>query len=184
MAAGKAITLTPMAPGRDEQFAAMLEEFRAAGEMDVYGGHQAVAWRGYCAYYDLLSRMKRGGYPTPEIVPMDSYFIEEDGQILGELFVRHRLSDQLEKIGGHIGYRVRPSQRNRGVATAALKLGLQKLNELGVSRALVTCNDRNVASAKVIEKCEGSRIEDAVMEQRIERRYLVPTARHENARVT
>jgi predicted acetyltransferase len=167
-----------MTPGRDEQFAAMLEEFRAAGEMNVYRGNQAVAWSGYSAYYDLLSRMKHGGYPTVDIVPMDSYFIEENGQILGELFVRHRLSDQLEKVGGHIGYRVRPSERNRGVATQALKLGLAKLSELGVVRALVTCDDRNAASARVIEKCGGIRIEDAVVEQRVERRYLVPTAPH------
>jgi predicted acetyltransferase len=184
MGSGRGICLVLMGPGRDSQFAAMMEEYRANGEMDVYRGHQAVAWQGYSGYYDLLSRMKQGGYPTPDIVPMDSYFIEEDGQILGELFIRHRLSDQLEKVGGHIGYRVRPTQRNRGVATAALKLGLEKLNQLGVVRALVTCDERNLASARVIEKCGGSRIEDASVEERIKRRYLVPTAARRGSRFT
>src|SRR5579862_2105353 len=165
------IDLVPMAPGRDEEFAQMLEEFRAAGELDVYKGDHAIAWKGYGAFYELLSRMKAGGYPTPEIVPMDSYFIEEEGRILGEVYIRHRLSPRLEQIGGHIGYKVRPSCRNRGVATAALRLALKQLAGMGVEKALVTCNTSNGASAKVIERCGGVRISDALLQDGVERRY-------------
>lgn len=170
------IVLTPMAPGRDQEFAAMLEEFRAAGETHVYMGYMAIAWQGYGAYYELLSRMKPGGYPQPEIVPMDSYFIEADGCMLGEIYIRHRLTPWLEKIGGHVGYKVRPSCRNRGVASAALRLALARLAELGVTSALVTCNTTNAASARVIEKCGGRRIEDAILEDRVERRYWIATS--------
>lgn len=169
------VTLAPMAPGRDDEFAEMLAEFRAAGELDVYRGDQAVAWEGYAAFYALRSRMKAGGYPAPDVVPMDSYFIEAEGRILGELNIRHRLSPQLEQVGGHIGYKVRPSCRNRGVATAALKLALQKLAEMGVARALVTCNANNAASARVIEKCGGVRIADAATAVGVERRYWIAT---------
>ncbi|KAA6456905.1 GNAT family N-acetyltransferase [Acidobacteria bacterium AB60] len=169
------IVLTPMTPGRDVEFAQMLEEFRDAGEYHVYDGNFAVAWDGYAGFYDLLSRMKAGGYPRPDIVPMDSYFIESGGRILGEVYVRHRLSPWLEQIGGHVGYKVRPSARNQGVATAALRLALKELKALGVESALVTCNTTNAASAKVIERCGGQRIEDAILENRIERRYWVPT---------
>ena len=170
------VVLTPMAPGRDEEFAAMLNEFRAAGEFHVYSGSFAIAWEGYGPFYALLHQMKNGGAPTPEIVPMDSYFIEADGRVLGEIYVRHRLTPHLEKIGGHIGYKVRPSCRNRGVAAAALRLALGKLSAMGVESALVTCNTTNVASARVIEKCGGVRIEDALLPDRVERRYWVPTA--------
>src|SRR5580658_9079348 len=168
------IVLTPMSPGRGGEFAAMLEEFTAAEELSVYSGFFATAWEGYAQFYALLSRMKAGGYPTPDIVPMDSYFIEADGRILGELYIRHRLSPHLEKIGGHIGYKVRPSCRNRGVATAALRLALKKLAALGVEQAFVTCNATNAASIRVIEKCGGRRIDDAQLQDRIERRYWVP----------
>ena len=137
-----------MSPGRDAEFEEMLAEFRAAGEIDVYKGHHAIAWQGYDAFYDLMSRMKSGGYPTPDIVPMDSYFIEVEGRIAGELYIRHRLSPRLEKIGGHIGYKVRPTQRNRGIATAALRMGLKLLPQDGLEKALVTCNDTNAASAR------------------------------------
>jgi len=164
-----------MTPGRDAEFAEMLQEFRAAGEVHVYDGNFAIAWDGYAGFYELLSRMKKGGYPRPEIVPMDAYFIETDGKILGEVFVRHRLTPHLQQIGGHIGYKVRPSSRNRGVATAALRLALQIIAGLGVEQALVTCNTTNPASAKVIEKCGGRRTDDALIGERIERRYWVPT---------
>jgi predicted acetyltransferase len=170
------IVLTPMSPGRDAEFEEMLAEFRAAGEIDVYKGHHAIAWQGYAAFYDLMSRMKSGGYPTPDIVPMDSYFIEVEGRMVGELYIRHRLSPQLEKIGGHIGYKVRPTQRNRGIATAALRMGLKLLRHDGLEHALVTCNDSNAASARVIETCGGVRIENAETEQGAERRYWVPTS--------
>lgn len=169
------MVLTPMSPGRDAEFAAMLEEYRAAGETAVYKGHHAVAWQGYPAFYEFLSRMKFGAYPTPGIVPMDSYFIEENGRILGEVYIRHRLSPYLEKIGGHIGYKVRPSERNRGVATAALKLALRVLHAMQIAEALVTCADSNRASQRVIEKCGGRRIEDSPSASGVERRYLVPT---------
>jgi predicted acetyltransferase len=169
------IRLTPMTPGRDREFGEMLDEFRAAGEMDVYAGNFATAWQGYAGFYVLLSRMKKGGFPAPDIVPMDSYFIEADSHILGEIYVRHRLSPRLEKIGGHVGYKVRPSYRNRGVATAALRLGLEKLAELKVESALLTCNTRNAASARVIEKCGGVRVGDALLGDRVERRYWIPT---------
>jgi predicted acetyltransferase len=169
------IVLAPMTPGRDEEFSEMLEEFRAAGEYHVYDGNFAIAWDGYAGFYGLLSRMKAGGYPRPDIVPMDSYFIESRGQILGEVYIRHRLNPHLEQIGGHIGYKVRPSARNRGVATAALRLALPELAAIGVYRALVTCNTTNEASARVIERCAGQRIDDAQIGDRIERRYWIDT---------
>jgi predicted acetyltransferase len=169
------IVLVPTAPGRDEEFAQMLEEFRVAGELGVYRGDLAIAWKGYGAFYALLSRMKIGGYPRPEIVPMDSYFIEEEGRILGEVYIRHRLSPQLEQVGGHIGYKVRPSCRNRGVATAALKLALQKLSGMGVEKALVTCNANNGASVRVIENCGGVCTSDVFTQDGVEKRYWIAT---------
>lgn len=167
------IVLTPMAPGHDAEFAEMLDEFRAAGETHVYEGDFVVAWEGYRLFYELISKMKAGGYPQPEIVPMDSYFIEDGHRMLGEVFIRHRLTPALEQYGGHIGYKVRPSCRNRGVATVALQLALRKLAAIGVQRALLTCSDTNLASARVIEKCRAVRIEDS--HQR-DRRYWLETA--------
>jgi predicted acetyltransferase len=169
------VHLVPIAPGRDQEFALMLEEFRAAGELDAYSGDFAVAWKDYSALYELLSQMKLGGFPRSDSVPTDSYFIEAEGRILGDLYIRHRLSAKLEQRGEHISYMVRPLCRNRGVATAALRLALRHLGNLKVERALLTCKSTNIASARVIEKCGGVRISDAPRRDGVAWRYWLAT---------
>jgi predicted acetyltransferase len=54
-------------------------------------------------------------------------------------------------------------------------LGLQKLAEFGVKKALVTCDDKNLASAKTIEGCGGI-LENSIfdpVEKRLTRRYWI-----------
>jgi predicted acetyltransferase len=75
--------------------------------------------------------------------------------VVGRVSVRHRLNDSLLHVGGHIGYAVRPAFRGRGYATRMLRLSLEVLRDLGVDRALVTCDEGNGASARTIEKCGG-----------------------------
>ncbi|MBN2296461.1 MAG: GNAT family N-acetyltransferase [Pirellulales bacterium] len=97
------------------------------------------------------------GIDLPEgFVPSNTYWLVRDNStILGTLSLRHRLNENLRKIGGHIGYAIRPSQRNKGYATRMLEMALPKARELGLSRVLVTCNTENRASARVIEKNGG-----------------------------
>jgi len=79
-----------------------------------------------------------------------------DGRIVGMIDVRHNLNNEfLSKYGGHIGYAVRPSERNRGYATAMLKMGLKYASSLNLSRVMLGCYAANIPSAKVIEKCGG-----------------------------
>jgi predicted acetyltransferase len=56
-----------------------------------------------------------------------------------------------------------------------MRLALQQLRGMGVERALVTCNANNGASARVIEKCGGVRISDALTEDGAEWRYWIAT---------
>jgi predicted acetyltransferase len=60
--------------------------------------------------------------------------------------------------GGHIGYGIRPSERQKGFATELLRLALEKTRELGINRVLVVCDAINVGSEKTIQKNGG--IED------------------------
>lgn len=54
-------------------------------------------------------------------------------------------------VSGHIGYSIVPWKQRRGFATRALALMLPVAREFGLVRVLVTCDDDNVASRKVIQ---------------------------------
>ncbi|MBT1160673.1 MULTISPECIES: GNAT family N-acetyltransferase [Bifidobacterium] len=75
--------------------------------------------------------------------------------IVGISDIRLEPNDFIDHFAGRIGYSVRPSDRGRGYAHEILRLTLFKARELGFPRILVTCNQTNVASAKVIERNHG-----------------------------
>lgn len=74
-----------------------------------------------------------------------------DGVVVGRSSLRFELNEFLRTLGGHIGYAVRPQFRGRGYATEILRQSVQLLRAHGVSPILVTCDDDNPASARVIE---------------------------------
>ncbi len=83
-------------------------------------------------------------------VPSTTYWLTDGEELLGAVNIRHELNESLLKIGGHVGYGVKPSARGRGLATIQLQLALEKVKEFGIERALITCNRTNVASRQVI----------------------------------
>jgi predicted acetyltransferase len=76
-------------------------------------------------------------------------------QVIGFCAIRHTLNHFLRELGGHIGYSVRPARRRQGHATRALALALDRAAELGIDRALVTCDFDNEASRRTIERNGG-----------------------------
>lgn len=77
-------------------------------------------------------------------------WVEQEGRLVALVHLRHELNAFLLQDGGHIGYAVRPTARRRGVATAALAATLELARARGMVRALLTCDDDNVASARTI----------------------------------
>jgi len=111
--------------------------------------------------------------PRPEgYVPSTTLWWVSGDEYLGRISIRHRLTPGLLELGGHIGYDVRPSARRRGHATAMLAAALPVAHTLGVDPALVTCDEDNAGSRKVIEANHGV-LED---KRGIKLRFWVPTS--------
>jgi predicted acetyltransferase len=88
--------------------------------------------------------------------------------------IRHELNEYLRTIGGHIGYGIRPSERNKGYASYLLNKALTKCKELQISQVLITCDEDNIGSTKVILNNGG--IEDDVFiteEGQMKRRFWI-----------
>lgn len=88
----------------------------------------------------------------PGYVPSTTYWLIDNDEFIGRVNIRHRLNDYLLRIGGHIGYFIRPSKRKKGYGRKILELALPKAKELGLRKVLVTCDEDNPGSKKIIEE--------------------------------
>lgn len=127
----------------------------------------------FAAWVAMLLDHERGENLSDGFVSSTSRWVAEDGRLVGFLSIRHELNDVLREVGGHIGYAIRPSERRKGYATAATALALEECRRRGIDRVLVTCDDTNLASAKVIER-SGGVLEDI---RGIKRRYWIDLSR-------
>lgn len=99
---------------------------------------------------------------------------EEEGRIVGIMDLRHHIDHPiLGTWGGHLGYSVRPSERGKGYATQMLRLNLEKAKEMGIPKLLITCNETNFASEKVILKCGGMYESTLTVEESRIKRYWI-----------
>lgn len=113
---------------------------------------------GYIHHLEQQSSDKR----REGLVPETFYWLVDDSVYLGRLSLRHTLNNRLLQFGGHIGYEIRPTQRRKGYGKLILQLGLAKARLIGITRALVTCDDDNIGSAKIIE-ANGGVLENTVL---------------------
>lgn len=102
-------------------------------------------------------------------------FGEGESKILGAVHIRHELNEHLLLHGGNIGYGVTPSERKKGYANAMLSMALDFCKNLGLDKALVTCDKDNIGSAKTIQKNGGVLWDEFVSERdgKLTQRYWI-----------
>ena len=152
------IVLTEPEPNYLSSYRAACEEYRQMGITDY-----SFTDPDSCDIFQKFDNYRHGRNLKPNRVSSDYYWLvdEEAERFLGEITLRHALSDALRICGGHIGYGVRYGYWNKGYATRMVSAALERAKQLGLARVLITCDDQNSASARVAEKT-GFLLEDKV----------------------
>jgi len=148
------LKLRPLIVADELSFRRAVDEFKAKEPDWLFAFHfdDSVAFVDYVRRLDGWSR----GQELPGNFVPNTFLVGVVGRtIVGRVSIRHELNAYLSKYGGHVGYGVVPSRRNRGYASQMLRLTLPIAARLGIARVLVTCDEDNSASRRVIEKAGG-----------------------------
>lgn len=133
-----------------------------------------------------LDEMAGRGLKEGYVPATDFWIIEtnENGreEYAGRISLRHRLTESLCRVGGHIGYDIVPGKRGRGYAGTALRLALKKAEEMGISQVLITCDENNEPSKRtitgVLKEYGGKEDETIVENGLVKLRFRINTRRN------
>ena len=137
-----------------ESFLRALREFQHEGLLWWLGGELELAQQDFAAF--VAGKLADSVRRTETLVPKTHLWALAEEQFVGRISIHHELNDALRVSGGHIGYDTVPSFRGRGVAKEMLRQALPWARSLGLTEVLLTCDDTNAASIRVIESNGGS----------------------------
>jgi predicted acetyltransferase len=163
------VRLRPLRPDDEQPARAAQAELAAEGFTFLLDWHPGQPWADYLAQ---MAAWEQGLHLPADRVRASFLVAEAQDTLVGRVSIRYELNDFLAAYGGHIGYAVRPAHRRRGFASEILNQALNIIRAHGVDRVLVTCDEDNVGSAKVIER-QGGVFEDSRLDPRgiYKRRY-------------
>ncbi|WP_426711164.1 GNAT family N-acetyltransferase [Cetobacterium sp. SF1] len=102
-----------------------------------------------------------GENQPPGRVPQEVYWLYVNDIPVGIVKIRYKLTENLLIRGGNIGYSIAPAYRSHGYGKRILQEGLKILKKNGIEKVLITANEDNIPSRKVIE-FNGGVLEDIV----------------------
>ncbi len=158
----------------EKQVMELREDFLANG--DSMNGTAGL--RGYTSYDKWLKSVRLNSCEeTVEegLVPATTYLAirEQDDKLVGMIDIRHRLSDYLIQYGGHLGYCVLKSERQKGYAKLMVKFAIKMSREMGLEKILVCCYKANVSSVKTIISNGGILENEIIEEDELVQRYWI-----------
>ncbi len=144
-------------PEDEARILAYRQDYIDHGEDYIYGSCGLIKATNYLNWLATVNKQKD---PATSFfgVPATTYFTvrKSDNKIVGSTQLRHELTPVLAKRGGHIGYGICPSERQKGYGAIQLKLMLEKARQLHIPRVMISCDLENIASAKTALCCGGT----------------------------
>ena len=126
------------------------------------------------SFEEFLSIAKQDLLGNRLWVPATLFFLMHGAHIVWAIQIRHHIDHPvLMEYGWHIGYGIRPSQRQKWYATKMLFLWLFEARRLWLERVLLGCYDENIASQKTIEANGGIFERYTQFEGKRSRRYWI-----------
>jgi len=147
------IQLVPPAERWRESFLRGFREFQREGLPWWTGGNLDTAEQDFAMF--VARTLAESSHDSDILVPKTHLWAITGKEFVGRISIHHELTHALRREGGHIGYDTVPSFRNRGVATEMLRQALPRARALGLTEVLLTCDETNAASIRVIERNGG-----------------------------
>ncbi len=140
---------------RDEALDYINEFYLYNSEINGTGGLQRFL-NDYPAWLKKIED-DRNRIPNEEKVPARTFFLmrENDNKIVGMINIRLALNEKLRKRSGHIGYSIRPTERQKGYNKINLYLGLLVCQNYGIKEVFMDCDSTNLGSSKTIKSLGG-----------------------------
>lgn len=142
--------LQPVSLTDGKEFYDMLQ--RIPPENGFQNSAYQMPYAEFPAWLEKKVNMARGVGLEDWQVPAGTYWLMDDGKPVAMGNLRHRLTDALRERGGHIGYGVDGTLRDRGYGKALLRLMLEEARRMGIAgEILVTIHPDNIPSRRVAE---------------------------------
>lgn len=132
------------------------EEFFDHGENHINGSCGIAHYNNYNEWLDIVLSIEKEKLSRDHVHASTFFSVRtSDQKIVGSIQLRHFLTEDLEKYGGHIGYAIRPTERKKGYGRRQLQLVLDVAKEMKIPKVMISCDKDNVASSLTARSCGG-----------------------------
>lgn len=150
------------------------QEFLESGEQRINGSCGITFYEDFDVWLNIVTSIEKEKLSRDNVHASTFFTVRKsDQKIIGSIQLRHSLTEDLRKYGGHIGYAIRPSERRKGYGKQQLSLVLEVARELEIPRVMVSCDSDNIASARTIMACGGVLTEEMEVRGVMQQTYWI-----------